>query len=342
VKLLESFSKMASRQEIVTDSLTKSEIVLQVPIVPRSYSCLSKAEIEVDLFKWTIERLAFFAESEAVDSFTSNEFESKYSLRLDFVNTYVKIYFLSKFKLKYPTLVEIAIFNEKSEIVCQHRQCSISSNTRFPEFLFCTERTKLKSGNSVSGNITISCKVESINKNQLTGKETTIGKMVIIDQHQDRILHQLEEMFEKMPLSDITFNIRGQKFSAHKSILAVRSPVFAAMFQHPTKEMQSNQVKVKDIDPDVFQEVLRFIYTGKTESTAMDKMAPGLLAAADKYILEDLKSCCETHLIRQMSAENCLELLSLTIHHPAEHLRKYAIDYFRRYSGKSIVKMNYI
>ena len=97
---------MASQQTVAkTDSSTKSEIVLQVPIVPKSYSCLSKAEIEVDLFKWTIERLAFFAESEAVDSFTSNEFESKYSLRLDFVNTYVKNYFLSKFKLKYPTFL---------------------------------------------------------------------------------------------------------------------------------------------------------------------------------------------------------------------------------------------
>ena len=145
-------------------------------------------------------------------------------------------------------------------------------------------------------------------------------------------------MFEKMTLSDVTFNLGGRKFAAHKNILAMRSPVFAAMFRHPTKEMQTNQGEVKDVDPDVFQEVLRFIYTGKTQSTALNKMAPGLLAAADKYLLEDLKSRCETHLIRQMSAENCLELLSLTTHHPAEHLKKYAIDYFRRHPGKPIEK----
>ena len=142
-------------------------------------------------------------------------------------------------------------------------------------------------------------------------------------------------MFEKMPLSDVTFNILGRKFAAHKNILTMRSPVFAAMFRHSTKEMQSNQVEVKDVDPDVFQEILRFIYTGKTQLTAMNKMATGLLAAADKYLLEDLKSRCENHLIWQMSAENCLELLSLTAHHPAEHLKKYAIEYFRRYPGKS-------
>jgi speckle-type POZ protein len=35
-----------------------------------------------------------------------------------------------------------------------------------------------------------------------------------------------------------------------------------------------------------------------------------------------------------MSAENCLELLSLTTHHPAEHLKKYANEYLRRFPGK--------
>ena len=35
-----------------------------------------------------------------------------------------------------------------------------------------------------------------------------------------------------MKLGDVTLIIRGQKFQAHKIILAARSPVFAAMFDH--------------------------------------------------------------------------------------------------------------
>jgi speckle-type POZ protein len=130
-----------------------------------------------------------------------------------------------------------------------------------------------------------------------------------------------------MPLSDVTFNDRGRQFSAHKNILAIRSPVFAAMFLHPTKEMQTGEVEVDDIDPDVFQEVLRYLYTG----LIMDIMATGILAAAEKYLLDHLKTLCERHLIRQMSAKNCLDLLVLTTNHPAEYLKKYAIEYFRRY-----------
>jgi speckle-type POZ protein len=70
----------------------------------------------------------------------------------------------------------------------------------------------------------------------------------------------------------------------------------------------------------------------------MDVMAPALLAAADKYLLDKLKTRCETHLIRQMSAKNCLDLLTLTTHHPAEHLKKYAIEYFRLYPSKFMLK----
>jgi speckle-type POZ protein len=106
---------------------------------------------------------------------------------------------------------------------------------------------------------------------------------------QDLILIQLEELFEKMPLSVVTFNVRGRQFSAHKNILAIRSPVFSAMFQHPTKEMQTSELEVEEVNPDVFQEVLRYLYTGLTRSTTMDVMAPGLFAAADKYLLEMLK-----------------------------------------------------
>lgn len=42
----------------------------------------------------------------------------------------------------------------------------------------------------------------------------------------------------------------------------------------------SNKVQIEDVDPDVMKEVLRFIYTGKSNS--IDKMADLLLAAADK------------------------------------------------------------
>lgn len=41
-----------------------------------------------------------------------------------------------------------------------------------------------------------------------------------------------------------------------------------------------NRVEINDVDPEVFKEMMRFIYTGKAPN--LEKMADNLLAAADK------------------------------------------------------------
>ena len=55
------------------------------------------------------------------------------------------------------------------------------------------------------------------------------------------------------------------------------------MFESQMLEGISNKVQIEYVDPDVMKEVLRFIYTGKSNS--IDKMADLLLAAADKVKL---------------------------------------------------------
>jgi speckle-type POZ protein len=131
-------------------------------------------------------------------------------------------------------------------------------------------------------------------------------------------------------LSDVYFDVGDREFKAHKSILALRSPVFAAMFEHPTKEKLTNRVVFEDIEPDVFQELLRFIYTGRLSLSTMNVMATEILAAANKYLLDQLKIECENHLIYRMSADNCLEILLLQDkNHPSYYLRKEAAKFFR-------------
>lgn len=73
----------------------------------------------------------------------------------------------------------------------------------------------------------------------------------------------------------------------HKAVLATRSPVFAACFEHKMSESQSDRVIIDDVEPDVMKEMLRFMYTGTAPN--LDRMADTLLAAADKYQLDRLK-----------------------------------------------------
>ena len=140
----------------------------------------------------------------------------------------------------------------------------------------------------------------------------------------------LDGLFESMQFSDIIFKVRGREFPAHKLILSARSEVFAAMFQHPMEENLTNQIKIDDIDPNVFQELLRFIYTGRVQVDKLEMLAAGLFIAADKYLLGQLKLTCENHLLRYMSPENCIVLLSNgDLQNPTELLKK-AAKFFRR------------
>ena len=57
-------------------------------------------------------------------------------------------------------------------------------------------------------------------------------------------------------------NIR--RFACHKAVLAARSDVFAAMFSHKaTTESTTNEVHIRDTEPDILEQLLNFVYTDK-------------------------------------------------------------------------------
>ncbi|VDL95016.1 unnamed protein product [Schistocephalus solidus] len=116
-----------------------------------------------------------------------------------------------------------------------------------------------------------------------------------------------------------------RQFSAHKAILAARSPVFAAMFEHSMEESRVNRVQITDIEPDTLAEVLRFVYTGQV--AGLDRMAQELLAAADKYQLERLKAMCEEALVESLTVETACDILSLADVHSAEQLKAHTLDF---------------
>ena len=188
----------------------------------------------------------------------------------------------------------------------------------------------------VNGCLTIYCEVEYYDDNQnkeLFGK-TTIQSHSPSLNHQGELMKDFGDLFEDARHSDVTINVAGQQFRAHKVLLAARSPVFAAMFEHPVKENMTGIVNISDIEVDVFQELLHYIYTGQVTSKRMDEVAAGLFAAADKYLLTNLKKACGDHLIKQISPENCIKLLSLGENDPAYYLRKNAVDYCRKFPAE--------
>jgi len=132
------------------------------------------------------------------------------------------------------------------------------------------------------------------------------------------------DMLSSGQLSDLVVKCEDHEFTCHKNILAARSPVFAAMFQHDMAEQRKNEVTITDLSHQVVKQMLEYMYCGKFQ----DNTDTGhLLAAADKYDLKELKSACEMSLGKNISLANCLELVVLADTHSASGLKKSSLSF---------------
>uniref|UniRef100_A0A914Z0X6 BTB domain-containing protein n=1 Tax=Panagrolaimus superbus TaxID=310955 RepID=A0A914Z0X6_9BILA len=88
---------------------------------------------------------------------------------------------------------------------------------------------------------------------------------------------------------DITITADGKEVTAHKLVLAARSPVFAAMFESGMKETKENKVEIKDFSHDLVAAAIKLCYHHSlvTDITLNNKMA--LLQFFDKYDIQPLK-----------------------------------------------------
>jgi len=64
---------------------------------------------------------------------------------------------------------------------------------------------------------------------------------------------QFGVLLDSGAFSDITFSVRGQKFHAHKLVLATRSKLFLTEIVNGTEKNEDGEIVVNDIEPKVFK-----------------------------------------------------------------------------------------
>ena len=65
-------------------------------------------------------------------------------------------------------------------------------------------------------------------------------------------------------------------------------------------------MNIEDIDTNVFEEFLRFIYT--VDVRHLLEIAEDLLAVADKYQVQSLKYTCIAQMLESLSADNATRM----------------------------------
>jgi len=154
--------------------------------------------------------------------------------------------------------------------------------------------------------------------------------------HQDQLTNDLHLLFNSKEYADVTITCGGKVFDCHRVILASRSPVFKTMFDSNMREKNTASVEIKNMAPDVLENLLLYIYTGNAPS--IDQLSEDLLAAADQYQVEKLKALCEKKLCEEIGLKNCIYLLMLGDLHSASTLKTQAL----RFLSQNIDKIKII
>ncbi|CAN6381818.1 unnamed protein product [Urochloa humidicola] len=140
---------------------------------------------------------------------------------------------------------------------------------------------------------------------------------------------------------DVTFEVGGETFSAHKYMLATRSSVFKAELFGPLKEKATEHVRIDDMEPRVFKAMLHFIYTDMLPEidTGEERiiMHQHLLVAADRYNLERLKLICEDVLRKHIDKCIAATTLVLAEQHGCRGLKEACFKFFRHPGNLSVV-----
>ena len=144
------------------------------------------------------------------------------------------------------------------------------------------------------------------------------------------VLSHLSNLWEKKTLSDVEFKCQGKSIDAHTLIVASGSPVLAALFQNGFKENQEKVVEIVDIKPNVFENLLCYIYTGRTtslENGELQNDVEELFIAADRYDMESLKDKCAMRLSRDLSVDNVVYFFTLAHHYNSKSLYELTMDF---------------
>ncbi|CAO2144801.1 unnamed protein product [Urochloa humidicola] len=133
---------------------------------------------------------------------------------------------------------------------------------------------------------------------------------------------------------DITFEVSGETFAAHKYMLAARSPVFKAELFGPMKEKAADHVSIGGMEPRVFKAMLHFIYTDMLPDSGFGEeqiiMHQHLLVAADRYNMERLKLICEDVLRKHIDTDIAATTLVLAEQHGCHGLKDAYFKFLRR------------
>ncbi|XP_068621396.1 uncharacterized protein [Battus philenor] len=150
------------------------------------------------------------------------------------------------------------------------------------------------------------------------------------DLKNNSLYDRINKLLVSYEWSDCTFFVCDKKFKAHKLILGISSPVFEAMFYGPLSS--NNDVIITDIEPDIFQQMLNYIYTDKVDITTIEE-AFELLYVSRKYLLDPLSEVCIKYVQLNVNIDNVITVLNYPDYMQDKQLLSSSIQLFCKHAS---------
>lgn len=156
---------------------------------------------------------------------------------------------------------------------------------------------------------------------------------------------QFGALLEDVENADVAFDVSGEKFHAHRVVLAARSPVFKSMFFGSTQDdWNDKEISIEDTRPEVFKAMLHFVYKDTLPDLeehadleelsdpsscflTPETMIEHLLTAADRYGLRQLRWLCESRISQGISVNSVAKILELAQRHQASQLKSACLKF---------------
>ncbi|XP_048397549.1 kelch-like protein 30 [Stegostoma tigrinum] len=127
--------------------------------------------------------------------------------------------------------------------------------------------------------------------------------------HPQSVLEGLRALRSNPKLSDVTLLVGGREFPCHRSVLALCSVYFHAMFSGEFVESISARVELKDIEPAAMESLIEFAYTGKL--TINQQNVESLTQTSNLLQFSSVQKVCSRYLQHQIDSTNCLGIYEL-------------------------------
>uniref|UniRef100_A0AC34RPG8 BTB domain-containing protein n=1 Tax=Panagrolaimus sp. JU765 TaxID=591449 RepID=A0AC34RPG8_9BILA len=134
-------------------------------------------------------------------------------------------------------------------------------------------------------------------------------------------------LLEDDEFKDFTILVGFEEIKVHKCVLALASPVFAAMLKPRCKEFKEGRVDIKDFDFETVKVAVDLMYTRKIPEELSINSLLNLYKFADKYNLIDTKKILET-LKEKIGLETILEITKFSKVNSMDELYEECVEFY--------------